>query len=127
MAQNKIELTDDINGYNISMIYLAFAKENVAYFCGSGDTSIYMFVKDLPAHIFKRMNSVEFSNRVTEIISKFNVNYKLMIKALLLENEIDYTEEENTIIAKFNDDSIITVLFDNNDLMKKISGNVNLD
>ena len=44
----KIVLDGDINGYNLSMIYIAFAPLNVAYFCGSGNTNIYMFVKDLP-------------------------------------------------------------------------------
>lgn len=72
------------------------------------------------------MNSVEFSNRVMEIISTFNVNHKLMVKALLIENQIEYSENQNTIIAKFNNDSIITVEFDNNDLLINISGNLSL-
>lgn len=52
-TEGKIELNNDVNGYNLSMIYIAFAPENVAYFCGSGNASIYMFVKDLPEDIFK--------------------------------------------------------------------------
>lgn len=126
LAESKIELKNDINGYNLSMIYIAFAPENVAYFCGSGDTSIYMFVKNLPEDIFKKINSVEFSSCVMEIISTFNVDHKLMIKALLSENEIEYHDEQNNIIAKFNDDSILTIEFDNNNLLKNISGNLSL-
>lgn len=125
-TEGKIELNNDVNGYNLSMIYIAFAPENVAYFCGLGNTSIYMFVKNLPEDIFKKMNSVEFSNRVIEIISTFNVNHKLMVKALLSENEIEYSDNQNNIVAKFNDNSILTVEFNNNNLLSDISGNLSL-
>lgn len=126
LTEGKIPLTNDINGYNLSMIYIAFAPENVAYFCGSGDTSIYMFVKQLPENIFKKMNSVEFSSKVMEITSTFNVNHKLMVKALLCENEIDYNDDNNNIVAKFNENSVLTIEFDNNGLLKKVSGNLSL-
>lgn len=126
LTEGKIPLTNDINGYNLSMIYIAFAPENVAYFCGSGDTSIYMFVKQLPENIFKKMNSVEFSSKVMEITSTFNVNHKLMVKALLCENEIDYNDDSNNIVAKFNENSVLTIEFDNNGLLKKVSGNLSL-
>ena len=126
LTEGKIPLTNDINGYNLSMIYIAFAPENVAYFCGSGDTSIYMFVKQLPENIFKKMNSVEFSSKVMEITSTFNVNHKLMVKALLCENEIDYNDDDNNIVAKFNENSVLTIEFDNNGLLKKVSGNLSL-
>lgn len=126
LTEGKIPLTNDINGYNLSMIYIAFAPENVAYFCGSGDTSIYMFVKQLPENIFKKMNSVEFSSKVMEITSTFNVNHKLMVKALLCENDIDYNDDNNNIVAKFNENSVLTIEFDNNGLLKKVSGNLSL-
>ena len=126
LTEGKIPLTNDINGYNLSMIYIAFAPENVAYFCGSGDTSIYMFVKQLPENIFKKMNSVEFSSKVMEITSTFNVNHKLMVKALLCENEINYNDDNNNIVAKFNENSVLTIEFDNNGLLKKVSGNLSL-
>ena len=121
----KIVLGDDINGYNLSMIYIAFAPENVAYFCGSGNTYIYMFVKNLPEDIFRKMNSIEFSSRVMEIISTFNVNHKLMVEALLKENDIEYRIEENNIIAKFNEESILTVEFYDHGAIKNISGKLN--
>lgn len=126
LTEGKIPLTNDINGYNLSMIYIAFAPENVAYFCGSGDTSIYMFVKQLPENIFKKMNSVEFSSKVMKITSTFNVNHKLMVKALLCENEIDYNDDNNNIVAKFNENSVLTIEFDNDGLLKKVSGNLSL-
>ena len=122
----KIVLDGDINGYNLSMIYIAFAPLNVAYFCGSGNTNIYMFVKDLPDEIFKKMNSVEFSSKIMKIISTFNVDHRLMTKALLIENDIPFEEATDKIIAKFNEKSIISVKFNSNNLITNISGDLSL-
>lgn len=120
----KIELKDDINGYNLSMIYIAFAPQDVAYFCGSGNSNIYMFVKDLPANIFEKVGSNTFIATVMEIISNFNVNHRLMIKAFLTENDCKYIETENSIIADFSEVSKIMFTF-NGDIFKKAEGNLN--
>ena len=85
-----------------------------------------MFVKGLPEEIFKKIKPIEFSSCIMQIISKFNVNHKLMIEALLTENEIKYTVEENNILAKFNEHSIITIEFDSNDRIINFSGNLSL-
>lgn len=123
LTKGKIALSDTVNGYNLSMIYIAFAPEDVAYFCGSGDVSIYMFVKNLPKDIFRKISSVEFSARVMEIISTFDFDHRLMVKALLIENEIDYRENKDNIVAVFDEESQLTVGFDNN-VIKSISSNL---
>ena len=51
LTQGKIMLDGDINGYNLSMIFIAFAPQNVAYFCGSGNVNIYMFVNAIYKHV----------------------------------------------------------------------------
>ena len=123
LAEGKIVLENNINGYNLSMIYIAFAPNNVAYFCGSGDTSIYMFVKDLPESIFQKITPVEFPTTIMEIVSTFEVEHRLMLKALLIENEITYQEDQNNIIANFNENSSFTIKFEN-DVITNISGNI---
>ena len=45
---------------------------------------------------------------------------------LLIENEIEYSNDQNNIVAKFNDNSILTVEFDNNDFIRNISGKLSL-
>lgn len=126
IASNQILLKDEINGYNLSMIYIAFAPENVAYFNGTGETSIYMFVKKLPDELFRRMNSVEFTSSVMEIIAKFTVNHRLLVKALLIENDYEFEERENKIIAKFSDKSIMTIEFKDKNILKRILENASL-
>lgn len=112
LTNTKIELNENINGFNLSMVYIAFAPINVAYFCGSDDTSIYMFVKDLPLNIFSKLKSTELFSLITDITSTFDVNSKLMIKALLTEMEYKYTEENNKVIASFSENSKIEFEFD---------------
>ena len=123
ISSSKIPLKDEINGYNLSMIYIALAKENLAYFNGSGDTSIYMFVKKLPKELFRRMTASEFSASVMEIIGQFVVDHKLLVKALLIENDYPFEEKDNKIIAKFSERSVLTIEF--NKISTKISGYLN--
>ena len=82
------------------------------YFCGKGDTSIYMFVKSLPENIFSKLKSTELFSLITDITSNFNVNAKLMIKALLMEMEYNFVEENNKLITDFSPDSKIEIEFD---------------
>ncbi len=112
LTNSKIALNENINGFNLSMIYIAFAPINVAYFCGKGDTSIYMFVKSLPENIFSKLKSTELFSLITDITSNFNVNAKLMIKALLMEMEYNFVEENNKLITDFSPDSKIEIEFD---------------
>ena len=94
----------------LSMIYIAFASENVAYFCYLRKHQLYA-CKEFTWRNIKKINSVEFSNYVTEINSTFNVNHK---NALLIENEIKYSDNQNNIVTKFNNKSIITIKFNIN-------------
>ena len=123
-VENKINLDKDINPFNLSMIYIAFSPEKVTYFCGKGDTSIYMFVKNLPDSIFAKVEPNSFISTVMDILSTFNVNAKLMVKAFLIENDCEYTENENNIIGIFSDKSKIVFKFDGDNLISA-SGNLN--
>ena len=120
-TESKIQLEGNVNEYNLSMMYIAFAPEEVTYFCGNGNTRINMFVKNLPNEIFEKIGSNEFVSRVTDIISTFDVNAKLMIKAFLIENYCDYTEIDNEIIADFSDKSKIKFKF-NGDVLQGFEG-----
>jgi len=124
LTEKKILIDDNVNSHNLSMIYIAFAPQNVTYFCGSGDTSIFMFVKNLPDDIFRKMEPREFVVGIPEILSNFYVDHRLMIQGLLNENNIEYQMDENSIVAKFNENAIITISFDEKDFITGISGNL---
>ena len=84
------------------------------------DKSVY---KKLPKELFRRMTASEFSASVMEIIGQFVVDHKLLVKALLIENDYPFEEEENKIIAKFSEKSVLTIEF--NKISTKISGYLN--
>ena len=125
LTEKQIFVVDFINGYNLSMIYIAFAPLNVAYFCGSGNPSIYMFVKNLPDNIFEKIKPEEFATTIMSIISSFDVNHKLLVKALLIENDIDFVDNNDNIVAKFNENSNFIVKFNDKGLITNISGGLN--
>lgn len=117
LTDSKIVVEGDINGYNLSMIYIAFCPEEVAYFCANepaSGSSVYMFVKNLPKNIFRPIESYELFGVINEIISTFNVDSKLMVKALLMESDIAFEEENDKIIAIFPERSKIEFEFEGN-------------
>ena len=83
-----------------------------------------MFVKNLPDSIFAKVEPNSFISTVMDILSTFNVNAKLMVKAFLIENDCEYTENENNIIGIFSDKSKIVFKFDGDNLISA-SGNLN--
>ena len=90
LTSSKILLDDKINGYDLSMIYIAFCKENVAYFCVGEDVKLYMYVKTLPKEIFTNPTAEEILYTIIEVISMINVNHKLLTHWLAIEYDCKY-------------------------------------
>lgn len=63
-------------------------------------------------------------------MEKININdiasNQILVKALLIENDYEFEERENKIIAKFSDKSIMTIEFKDRNILKRILGNVSL-
>ena len=112
-SNDKILIQGDKNGHNLSIIYTAFANDNVAYFpgVGVGELSIFMFVKNLPKDIFRKISMQEFLITVPKLLA-FEIDHKLMVKALLIQNDIHFKESMFEIKAEFDKDSFIKIKFD---------------
>lgn len=123
LSKSKIELTEKNMGYKLSMIYLAMCEENVAYFCGSGQPFIYMFVKNIPDTIFESMKSSEISGIILEIISIFDVDHRIMVKALLNESGCTYEEKADSMTVNLPNGSLFNIYFEN-DILATIEGNL---
>ena len=121
-------LGGDVNGYNLSMIYVAFAPENVGFYSAQGSTTINMYIKDLPEDIFKPITYDEIVNMIVQTLKTFTVNHKLMVKALLCESGIMYNEIKNDIedeiSATFDNGATVLIKFDNMGRVKNIIGNL---
>ena len=126
LMEKKIPLHDDVNGDTLAIIYTAFAEEDTAYFCGVNNISLYMYIDALPDKIFEKITSSTFCVTVPQIISKYSVNHKIMVKALLIENDIEYEEQGNNIVAKFRngENSDVNVLFDDLGRIKRVEGSL---
>ena len=112
LTSSKIVLNDKINAFDLSIIYIAFCNENVAYFCVGEDVKLYMFVKDLPNELYAKPTVSEILYTILEVISKINVNHKLLTYSLALEFDYNYVEKDNNIIISSNDNSKISLKFD---------------
>lgn len=129
---SKIKINGALTGEVLAIIYSAFAKDdNTCYFVGSnGPISLYMIVKNFvkDSNVIQNINadisSSKFVSRVMEIMSKYDVNHKLMIKSFLINNHCDYTEDGQTLVGLFND-SKIYFKFDDYGNMESASGSLN--
>jgi len=122
----RAELSPNLNEHDLAMIFCMLAEEKVCYFNGSGEVSIFMFVKNLPEDIFKPVPAQRFFQIVMHIVQNYPVNAKEMIESFLIENETEYLGEENKITAFFEDHTEIEFQFKENQLVK-VKGNLNSD
>lgn len=127
LLPKKIKLDNIYTDHSIAIVYTALAEKNTCYFKGSGDVSVFTIFKSLPESLFAPINSNKFLNRTLEIISKFDVNAKLMIKAFAINNENQFEETEDTIIVKFENDESLIFKFDDKNRLINAKGEIQGD
>lgn len=120
----RAQLSPTLSEHDLAMIFCALAEDNVCYFNGSGEVSIFMFVKNLPEEIFKPVPAQRFFQIAMHIVQNYRVNAKKMIESFLIENETEYLAEENKITAFFENDTEIEFQF-KEDKLVKVKGNLN--
>ena len=126
----KVFVDDRVTGEMLSIMNIAFLEErNVCFFVGkAAEVELFMFIKPdgnetLLQEVTKKIPSYKFVPRALEIIEKFDVNAKLMIKSFLVNNDCEFFEtKNNSIIAVFDDDNEVKFCFNENDALTKIEG-----
>lgn len=121
----KIRLDDTYTDHALAIIYTALAKENLCYFKGSGDISLFMYMKGLPETLFKPINSEKFFSLSTIILKNFEVDHRLMLKALAINNHNEIEENESEIIIKFENGNPMIFKFDALNRVVKINFTAN--
>lgn len=124
LLSKKIKLDNIYTDHSLAIVYTALAEKKTCYFKGSGDVSIFMIFKSLPESIFTPINSNKFLNRTLDIISNFNVNARLMIKAFAISNDNKFEETEDTIIVKFENEGNLIFKFDDKNRLINASGEI---
>lgn len=123
LLPRKVELDDIFTDNAIASLYTAFADEDVCYFKGSGDVSVFAFIKGLPKEVFAPIDASKFFDRVYDVILEFEVNNKLLIKGFALNNENEIEEIEDKLIVKFKNGEEIVYTFDEDDRIDEASYN----
>ena len=126
----KVFVDDRITGEMLSIMNIAFLEEKkVCFFVGkAAEIELFMFIKadgneQLLEEVTKKIPSYKFVPRVLEIIERFDVNAKLMVKSFLINNNCEFFEtRNNSIIAVFDDDNEVKFCFNEVDALTKIEG-----
>lgn len=116
----KVKTDDKITGEMLGMICTAFIpNKEICFFNGKAEgVNLYMVVNkneenpDLFKNLTQNISAEKFIPRVMEIISKYNIDHKLMIKSFLLDNNCTYDEDENILIGNFLNDVKVKFVFD---------------
>lgn len=132
LGETKIKLNDVITDEKLAIIYTAFcSNENCTYFvANSNGIRIFLHVKDFEGDntikgLTNPIGSHKFIPRIMEIISKYDIDHKLMIKSFLIHNNCQILEDKGTKLAGIFGNKTIEFTFDENGRFNKIFGEVN--
>ena len=129
----KVKTNEKITGEMLAMLCTAFSpNKEVVLFNGKAEgVNLYMFVNKFEENPELIKNSVgnipaeKFIPRVMELISKYDLNHKLMIKSFLLDNNCDFSEEDNVLVGNFPNEVKVKFTFDEEGKMLNAESQLN--
>ena len=123
----EIDITDELNGHNLSIVACGLADKNYCYYRGphSGG-AIFVAFDGVDEKVFSSVSAKDFVDITIKCIQQFSLNHKLFIESFLKWNKNRYEWQENSIIADFGKDEELRIEFEkieNNFRIKNISLN----
>ena len=109
----EIDITDELNGHNFSIVACGLADKNYCYYRGphSGG-AIFIAFNGVDEKVFSSVSAKEFVDITVKCIQQFSLNHKLFIESFLEWNETKYKWEGNSIIADFQKDGKLKIEFE---------------
>ena len=109
----EIDITDKLNGHNLSMVACGLADKNYCYYRGphSGG-AIFVAFNGVDEKVFSSVSAKEFLDITVKCIQQFSLNHKLFIENFLEWNKNKYKWQENIIIADFGKDGELKIEFE---------------
>ena len=103
----QFDLDENFNGHTISMVVCtAFDEQNYYRIEYDGGAAYVAFRTE---RVFKRpVFADEFLGVISECISAYELDHKILVKGLLLSCGIKFDEKPNEIVGKFQDKVIFT-------------------
>ena len=109
----EIDITDELNGHNFSIVACGLADKNYCYYRGphSGG-AIFIAFNGVDEKVFSSVSAKEFVDITVKCIQQFSLNHKLFIESFLEWNETQYKWQGNSIIADFQKDGKLKIEFE---------------
>ena len=109
----EIDITDELNGHNFSIVACGLADKNYCYYRGpySGG-AIFIAFNGVDEKVFSSVSAKEFVDITVKCIQQFSLNHKLFIESFLEWNETKYKWQGNSIIVDFQKDGKLKIEFE---------------
>ena len=123
----EIDITDKLNGHNLSMVACGLADKNYCYYRGphSGG-AILVAIDGVDEKVFSSVSAKDFVDITIKCIQQFSLNHKIFVESFLEWNKTKYKMQGDTIIADFEKDGKLMIeleKIENNFRIKNISLN----
>jgi len=104
------DLTDVLNGNNLSIVACSICEQNVCFYAGWNPNGgrLFLIFSGLPDEVFAPVNALDFITITMRAMNEFSVDHTIFVKSFLYQNGTPYDEESDTIIAHFDQDVRIT-------------------
>ena len=127
LTNAEIDITDELNGHNLSIVACGLADENYCYYRGPhSEGAIFVAFNEVDEKVFSPVNTRKFIDITMRCIQQFSLNHKLFIESFLDWNKNRYEWQENSIVAYFGKDGELRIEFEkvkDNSRIKNISLN----
>ncbi|MFA3904301.1 DUF6882 domain-containing protein [Fusobacterium nucleatum] len=109
----EIDITDELNGHNLSIVACGLADENYCYYRGShSGGAIFVAFNGVDEKVFSFVDARKFIDITMRSIQQFSLNHKLFIESFLDWNKNKYKWQGNIIIADFGKDGELRIEFE---------------
>lgn len=113
LTNAEIDITDELNGHNLSIVACGLADENYCYYRGPhSEGAIFVAFNEVDEKVFSPVNTRKFIDITMRCIQQFSLNHKLFIESFLDWNKNRYEWQENSIVAYFGKDGELKIEFE---------------
>ena len=113
LTNAEIDITDELNGHNLSIVACGLADENYCYYRGPhSEGAIFVAFNEVDEKVFSPVNTRKFIDITMRCIQQFSLNHKLFIESFLDWNKNRYEWQENNIVAYFGKDEKLKIEFE---------------
>lgn len=113
LTTTEIDITDELNGHNLSIVACGLADKNYCYYRGphSGG-AIFVAFCGVAEKVFSPVDVRKFIDITMKCIQQFSLNHKIFIESFLEWNKNKYEWQENNMVANFGNSSKLKIEFE---------------